>query len=117
MRLRLKEFQRIMDDHKFNREFITDNAAPCRHCGCTCAYYRMQVSWYPYEDVVQVFCDSCNTSDVFTVDCGIIPADAYAADVSKAHRAYFRIKGTNCPPETVACAPACVGSKTGQVTA
>ena len=89
MRLRLREFQRIMDDHKFDREYITDNAAPCRKCQSTCAYYRLQWSWYPYDDVVQVFCDSCHTTDAFTVDCGVIPNDPSAADVSKVHRAYF----------------------------
>tara|TARA_R100000805_G_C3519543_1_gene42455 strand:+ start:45 stop:401 length:357 start_codon:yes stop_codon:yes gene_type:complete len=86
MKLRLEEFERIMDDHKFILKFATDNAAPCRHCKSTCAHYRMQVSWYPYEDVVQVFCVGCHVTDAFNVACGIIPADASAADVSKAHR-------------------------------
>ena len=86
MKLRLQEFERIMDDHKFIRKFATNNAAPCRHCGSTCAHYRMQVPWYPLKDTVQVFCAGCHVTDAFTVDCGIIPADASAADVSKAHR-------------------------------
>lgn len=88
MKLKYEEFERIMDDHKFIRKFATNNAAPCRHCQCTCAHYRMQVSWYPCQDVVQVFCVGCHVTDAFTVECGIIPADASGADVSKAHRVH-----------------------------
>ncbi len=92
MKMTYTEFDRLASDHKFNRAYATDNAAPCRHCGSTCAHYRMQPACYPCDDVLQVFCASCHVTDAFTIECGVIPADATAAQVSAWHRSLTRYR-------------------------